>query len=152
MIRGWTLIVIAPLALAGCAAPALVATAGLSVFQASTTAYINGELEFADAVPMEVMYKATIDAMNELRFDLEHTRIGDKSGAVHAREQEGRRIKVFLEEKSPTVTKINIRVGVFGDRAISQLVQVAINNHRPEEFEVPPLERRKRRREFEFPQ
>jgi predicted RNA binding protein with dsRBD fold (UPF0201 family) len=136
----------------GCAAPAIVATAGLSVFQASTTAYINGELEFADAVPMEVMYHSTLAAMEELRFDLQHSHISERSATVSVREQEGRRIRIYLEEKSAAVTKVNIRVGVFGDRAMSQLVQVAINSHRPEEFEVPPLERVRRRREFDFPQ
>jgi hypothetical protein len=123
---------------AGCFAPAVVvASAGLSAFQTGTTAFIRGELEYADAVPMDVMHGAALDALRELRFRVVSERLGRTEAGIVAAEVGGRSIRVVLEAKSVLVTKVNIRVGVFGDQAVSRIIQQAIQAKIPKEFQVP---------------
>jgi hypothetical protein len=109
-------------ALAGCAAPALIATAGFGALQTGTEAFIRGELESAVANPLAEVYAAGDAAVRELEFKITNSKLGKENGYIRAKETQGRKIVVDVEMKSPTVTKINIRVGLFGDQAISRLI------------------------------
>jgi hypothetical protein len=139
----------------GCFAPAaIVATAGLSAFEAGSTAFIRGELEYATKVPIESVFRASQLAMREMQFEILGERLGDQEATVRGKELGGRGIRIDLERKSPVVTKVNIRVGVFGDQSVSQLIQQVIQarvEHLDPE-DVPPIQPLRRRPEPYFPE
>lgn len=110
------------LTLPGCAAPALIATAGFGALQTGTEAFIRGELEAAAANPIAEVFAAGEAAVVELGFKITNSKLGAANGYIRTKETQGRKIVVDVEMKSPSVTKINIRVGVFGDQAISRLI------------------------------
>jgi hypothetical protein len=109
-------------ALSASCTPVMVASAGVSALQYGTAAFVNGELEAAHVADLETVYQAALDTVRDLKFREEFVRVTDRTGYIHVRELTGRRIKIFLEARSSIVTKINIRVGVFGDQAISRLL------------------------------
>jgi hypothetical protein len=116
------LLIAVALALSGCAAPALIATAGFGALQTGTEAFIRGELEAAVANPMAEVFAAGEAAVIELGFKITSSKLGQVNGYIRTRETQARKIVIDVEMKSPMVTKINIRVGVFGDQAISRLI------------------------------
>jgi hypothetical protein len=129
----------AALALCGCAAPPMiVASAGLTAFQEGSSAFIRGELETADAVPLSLFYQASLDALHDLNFRVVSSSLGPRGARIQAVETGGRSIRLDLEKKSPSVTKLNIRVGVFGDQAVSRLIQQSIGTRLPDPATAPP--------------
>lgn len=116
---------------AGCAAPIVFVSAGLAAAQTGTTAYINGELEGAQIAPLDDMYRVTITTLEELEFKVTMHKLSKNGAYVFAEESTGRSIKVFLERKSPQVTKSNIRIGLFGDQIIARLIMSEINARTP---------------------
>lgn len=128
--RGGRSLAVALIALipGACAAPAIVVTAGLGALQTGTDAFIRGELESTVPHTMAEVFEATQAALLELEFPIRRADIGDKNAYVVSAEAQGRKIDVSLELKSPIVTKVNIRVGVFGDRTMSQLILLTIQS------------------------
>ncbi len=112
--------------LPGCAAPVVVVTAGVSALQVGTAAFINGEIEAAFAKPMPEMFVASEGALNDLKFPIRRSKLDEYNAYVYSNETQRRRIEIDLEKKSDTVTKINIRVGFFGDQAMSRLILATI--------------------------
>jgi len=106
----------------GCATPVIIATAGLGALQTGTEAFIRGELEAAVANPMEEVFAAAEAALKELEFPVSGSKLGKHNGYVRAKETQNRKISIDIEMKSPLVTKLNIRVGLFGDSAVSRLI------------------------------
>lgn len=119
-------------AVAGCG-PALIATAGFGALQTGTEAFIRGELEAAVANPIAEVFAAGEAAVLELQFKVTNSKLGEFNGYIRARESQGRKIVIDVEKKSPVVTKINVRVGLFGDQAISRLIL----SHIQEKLEPP---------------
>lgn len=109
-------------AAAASCAPALIATAGFGALQTGTEAFIRGELESAVANPMAEVFAAGEAALLELQFKVTNSKLGKDNGYIRAKESQGRKIVVDVEKKSDLVTKINIRVGLFGDQAIARLI------------------------------
>jgi hypothetical protein len=135
--RSAALVAPAIVCLAGsCAAPVVVASAAAPALQAGTAAFINGELEAAEIAPIETVYEASLSALKDLQFQIFYERPGDRTAYIFAHESAGVKITVFLEHKSPVVTKINIRIGVFGDQAISRLILGEIQARCPA---LPPI-------------
>jgi hypothetical protein len=133
------LLLAAALALSACAAPPMiVASAGLTAFQEGSTAFIRGELESADAVPLGAFYQAALDALSGLNFRIVSSRLAPRGARIQALETGGRSIRIDLEKKSPLVTKLNIRVGIFGDQAVSRLIQQSIAKRLPDPAHVSP--------------
>jgi hypothetical protein len=134
------LLLIATLGVGGCFAPPIViASAGLSAFQTGTTAFIRGELEYADAVPLEIMYEAVGKAVDDLQFTRVSERMRPNFASIVVQETGGRAVKIVLERKTPLVTKVKIRVGVFGDQAVARLVQQAAEKQIPADLTPPPV-------------
>jgi hypothetical protein len=100
----------------------VVASAGASALQYGTAAFINGELEAAHVADLPTVYEAALSTIRDLRFKEDYLALNDRTAYLHVREMTGRKIKIFLEARSPAVTKINIRIGVWGDQAISRLL------------------------------
>jgi hypothetical protein len=119
-------------ALGGCAVPVLFASAGVAAARAGSSAYISGELESAEVTEMATLFQIIQEVMIEdLGFEIDIAMAGNSYAYIHTRESQGRRIRINLERKSPVVTKINIRVGLFGDQPMSRLILGAIQARTP---------------------
>jgi hypothetical protein len=117
--------------LPGCVAPTIIASAGANALQAGTAAFINGELDAAQIAPLEDALAAAVGTLQDLKFGAIHTRRGEHSVTVYAQETNGREVRIILVPRSPLVTKINIRVGLMGDQAISRLLLAEVQARCP---------------------
>ena len=115
----------------GCAAPVVIASAAVPAVQAGTEAFVRGDLESAQIASMETMYAAAESALNDLEFRIVSQRLGTNTAYLKARELGGRPVTVDFERRSPQVTKTTIRVGVWGDQAISRLILGEIQARTP---------------------
>ena len=120
----------------------MIASAAVPAVQAGTEAFVRGDLESAQIATMEQMYIATEQALNDLEFRIISQRLGKNTAYIKAKELGGRPINVDFERRTPQVTKTTIRVGVWGDQAISRLVLGEIQARAPAVPSVEPLPNR----------
>lgn len=96
---------------------------------AGTVAYIRGELNSPLEASLDQAIAATRKAIDELKFH----QISDKADALSAefqlRDAQDDSIRVLLKRQTDNLTNVSIRVGTFGDEAISQTVLEKIKNH-----------------------
>ena len=130
----------AVLFLGGCAAPIVIASAAIPAVQAGTEAFVRGDLESAQIASMERVYTASLQALTDLKFTIISKRFGKNSASITAKELGGRHIDVSFERRSSEVTKTTIRVGVWGDQAISRLILGEIQARCPAVPSVVPDE------------
>ncbi|MBL8962866.1 MAG: DUF3568 family protein [Phycisphaerae bacterium] len=108
--------------LASCAPPVLFANAGVSLAEAGTSAFVEGELRAAKKIPLDVADRAFTQALSNLRFEIERRVEGDGFVYITADQVGDDDIQVRLTSRSPAVTSIKISVGLFGNLTISRLV------------------------------
>jgi Protein of unknown function (DUF3568) len=118
------------LANGGCA-PAVVVTAGitagLGLAQTQANQFINGELKAGRMVTMDDARAAVRAAMNELQLTIKADRRRTHKAYMMGQAPGADEIGVSFSTISPIATKIEIRVGIFGDQAVSQLVMERID-------------------------
>lgn len=89
---------------------------------AGTVAYVRGELESTVPSSLAKSMQATRAAVEQLKL----IKISDKedalAGVFVARTADDKRIEVKLTAVGEGMTKVQIRVGVFGDRTVSTAV------------------------------
>lgn len=107
---------------ASCAPPFLFANAGVSLAEAGSSAFVEGELRSARKVTLETADRAFTLALENLQFPVERRAEGDGFVYLTADQYGDDNIQIRLTSRSPAVTSIKIRVGVFGNLAISRLV------------------------------
>jgi len=85
----------------------------------AAVAYSLGRLDTAVSADLARTDKATGDAIAQLQF----SKISEKSDALNAvfiaRTAEDKKIRIELTKEGDQVTQIQMRVGVFGDEAVS---------------------------------
>ncbi len=106
----------------GCAPPVLFADAGLSLAEAGTSAFIEGELRSGVKRPLADVRAAIIEALAALDFPVDYTNDQDGYACVIAKQNSGDDISIRLRRRSSVVTTIQIRVGMLGDQAIARLI------------------------------
>lgn len=117
------LILVSVMACGGCfAPPVMLASAGLSVAQESATAYTRGQLSTAYPAPLPAVWLAALDAVEELEFDVRRTGLEESQGFITIRDTSERTTTIQFHARSPKVTKVRIRVGFWGDPALSRLI------------------------------
>lgn len=133
----------ATLAASSSCAPVYI-TAGLSVAQVGTAAFNNGQLLSARQARLDEAWAAAVGALEELEFDIRTLRPpGDpegngRSAYVMAQDQGGPAVKIKLESASEAVTRIRIRINIFGDQALARLVLSRIDARLPTSTAPPP--------------
>jgi hypothetical protein len=117
----------------GCAESAVIAaagvTAGFGLAQGRAEAFINGELKAARMAPLDQTWQAALAAMRELQVPVKIERHSQYHAYLMARAEGGPEIKIHLKAKGPLITKIEVRIGIMGDQAVSQLVLARIEHH-----------------------
>lgn len=96
----------------GCVAAAVGAGAG-------AVAYIRGDLEASLDASLSVAARATDRAISQLEFAKVSERKDALTANFIARTAQDKKIEIVLTKVGDKVTKVKIRVGVFGDEAIS---------------------------------
>jgi hypothetical protein len=94
-----------------------------------TAAYVNGELSVSEEVGVDKTFKATVSAMNELEFKVTEQQKDAVSGKVIAKMANGTIIRIYVHRETDRVTVIRIRVGTFGDEALSKLIHDKIRKN-----------------------
>lgn len=126
--RGWLLGVWAGVSvlgvLAGCAAPVMFAGPAMQAVSVGAGAFSNGELTAAWPVPMEELWISTRRVIDELQFPVKAVRTSEdaQTAIVFADDTQGRDVEIRVDAVTPVVSTIRIRVGFWGDEAVSRLV------------------------------
>lgn len=98
----------------------LVAAAGAA--GAGTVAYLRGQL----ASSLDQSYDTVVRASNRAVEQLEFARISETKDAltaiIIARTAEDKKIEIKVIKVSESLSKVEIRVGIFGDEAISMTI------------------------------
>jgi hypothetical protein len=105
-----------------CTAPVFVVTAGLSVAQLGTAAYANGALKSATIVSADEAVAAAEAAIAGLELSLIRKTVSGRKTLILSEEMGGRNVSIEIIKKTERFCTITIRVGVFGDQAVSRLV------------------------------
>jgi hypothetical protein len=106
----------------------LAATSGCFFFAvgvgagAGTVAYVNGDLKVALASDFERTAQAANSAVQQLAFVKVSEAKDGLAETIVARDAADTKIEIKLEDAGATLTKVRIRIGVFGDQALSQAI------------------------------
>ncbi|MBX3388464.1 MAG: DUF3568 family protein [Phycisphaeraceae bacterium] len=120
---GLTLLASAICLLVGCVTPFdFAANAGLGVAQAGTSSFIQGTLQAAFDKPMEKVFEASRRAYHRLGYEITREDVGTHYAQLQGSQSDGSSIIVKLRKSSETVTGLSIRVGLWGDNAVSRLI------------------------------
>jgi hypothetical protein len=110
--------VIAMTLLSGCAAVVVGGAAGA----AAGYVYVNGTLKDTLDVPLPRAEKASEAAMAEMDLIAVEATVDKLEARLTARMADGTKVRVKLKAVDFGTTTIHVRVGLFGDKAISQQV------------------------------
>ncbi len=100
----------------GCVAVAAAAGAGAGV------AYVQDELRATvDASPEEVV-EAARRALDDMDIAVLSHEFSDVDGQINARTARDRRVAIRVNRETDTTSRIGIRVGLYGNRDISQRI------------------------------
>jgi len=101
----------------GCA---LLLIGGGAVTGAGTVAYLNGELKSTENTNIDVLYDNVIKAIKNLEFYLIEQKKDKLTASIIARNSEDKKIVIRLRKTREDITELRIRVGMFGDEALSR--------------------------------
>jgi hypothetical protein len=111
------LLAMVPLTLtSGC----LVVAAGAA--GAGAVAWVRGELDASLSHPLDAVDQAANRAGEQLKFAKISESADALSRIITLRTAEDKRIEIRLTRTTDTVTRVRIRVGTFGDEAVSRLL------------------------------
>jgi len=110
----------------GCAAVVVGAAAAAG---AGTYAYVNGQLKTSEAVSYEKAQKAASAGLSDLGYSITATENDAIKTKYTARGSGDKKVTVTVEKISGTVSEFRIRVGTFGDKALSAAIMDAIKKH-----------------------
>ena len=105
------------LMLQGCVAAVVGAGAG-----AGTYAYMRGEYQTTYSYPLEKTYSATLAALKDLQMPVVSSVKDLTDGTIESKKGDGSDVKILLKTEGELVTSIRVRVGIFGNEAVSKLI------------------------------
>ncbi len=86
---------------------------------AGAVAYVRGDLDTTLDAGLHRTVQASRSAIQQLAFAQVSEKSDALNGVIIARTAEDKKIEIKLERTGDNLTKIKIRVGVFGDEALS---------------------------------
>jgi hypothetical protein len=92
-------------------------------------AWVDGEVKATEASSLNQTWNATLAAMKDLEFPVTDRSKDALQGNVQARNASNTSISIKLKYMDKNSTEIRIRVGTFGDEAISHSILDKINSH-----------------------
>jgi len=116
-------LLLAVIASPGCVTPFdFAANAGLGVAQAGTSSFIQGTLQAAFDKPIEKVLEASRRALTDLGYEITREDSGSHYAQLQGAQADDSSIVLKLRKSSETVTGLSIRVGLWGDNAVSRLI------------------------------
>ena len=119
------LTVLCALCLNGCVLLAVGAGAGIG---AGTYAYVKGALEAAYPASYQETWSATLAALDALELRKMSASKDAIGGQIQAARADGTSIKIKVTPITASSTLVKIRVGMFGNRPISEMISSEIEN------------------------
>lgn len=89
-------------------------------------AWVRGALQTTVDYSIEDTVAATSKALKKLQFAEIASRADALAGVVTAKTALGEKIEITLTSLTPAATRVDIRVGTFGDEAVSQRILTEI--------------------------
>ncbi|MFT3830655.1 MAG: DUF3568 family protein [Opitutaceae bacterium] len=85
-------------------------------------AWVRDALQTTVDAPLDRTVQATTRALKNLQFAAVATRSDALSGVVTAQTARDEKIEITITSVTPVQTRLDIRVGTFGDRPVSQRI------------------------------
>lgn len=75
------------------------------------------------------IHKAAVQAIKNLKFEIKSEKTDELRGEIEAEMSDGTKIKISSRSKDKNITEIRVRVGIIGDRQVSQRIveEIKIN-------------------------
>ena len=98
---------------------------------AATVAYVDGNLVVTYANSYDSVVAAANSAVTDLGFAKPEERKDQLSDTLNTHSMTGDSVKIVITKTSDAVTKVDIRVGTFGDEQLSRSINDKIKAHLP---------------------
>ena len=85
-------------------------------------AWVRDALQTTVDAPLDRTVKATTAALQKLQFSAVATRADALSGIVTAKTARDEKVEITITSVTPVQTRLDIRVGAFGDKPVSQRI------------------------------
>ncbi len=85
-------------------------------------AWVRDALQTSVDAPLDRTVKATTKALKNLQFAEVATKADALSGVVTAKTARDEKIEITISSVTPVQTRLDIRVGAFGDKPVSQRI------------------------------
>jgi hypothetical protein len=96
---------------------------------AGTVAYVKGELETTLDAGLDKSYDATLKALDKLQLTPIQKSKDALAAEVVSRTAEDKKVTIKLTRVDDKITKLSIRIGVFGDQAQSTTIYERIKQN-----------------------
>ena len=93
---------------------------------AGTVAYVRGDLETVETAGLDALYKASLEAFDELELAVTQKAKDAMTAEIISRDAEDKKIRIKLKSTAEGMTELSIRIGMFGDETKSRLIYEAI--------------------------
>ena len=93
---------------------------------AGTVAYVRGDLETVETAGLDALYKASLEAFDELELAVVQKAKDAMTAEIISRDAEDKKIRIKLKSTAEGMTELSIRIGIFGDETKSRLIYEAI--------------------------
>lgn len=117
---------LACLGLLVCSGCAVLVVGGAAAAGAGTVLWVKGQLTANVDAPLERVWAASQEALNQLRMPVTSQEKDALQGTLIARAAGDKKVTVQLKKVSGTTTQVGIRVGTWGDQVTSQQILDAI--------------------------
>jgi hypothetical protein len=98
----------------------LIAVGAAGAAGAGAVAYVRGELDASLSSPYESVVAATDRALQQLQFPKETEAKDGLAASIVARTALSKKVAITLNKVADNLTRVRIRVAVFGDEQISR--------------------------------
>lgn len=93
---------------------------------AGAVAYVRGDLQTVETAELEALYKASLEALDELELAVIQKAKDAMTAEITSRDAEDKKIRIKLKSTAEGTTELSIRIGMFGDETKSRLIYEAI--------------------------
>lgn len=89
--------------------------------------YVQGEVKRPYVASMHTTWMACQDALEDVGVELSESSTEEPTHwTMKAMTKNGKKIKIALDTISKDITKVSVRVGIFGDETLSEMIHDAI--------------------------
>ena len=91
--------------------------------------YVKGELERDYHAPVESVWQATLQTVEELNLATESKKHDAFGGEIKGKMSDGTNYKIELKRKGENLTNVGVRIGAFGDKAKAEAIHSKIHSN-----------------------